>query len=128
VQWRGPRAHPPQADGEDPPGRRQRHPPALGTKLPLETLDGPAEIDVRPGTQSGHAITLRGRGIQHLRGAGRGDLIVHVEVKTPSKLDPEQEELLRRLAKLRGEERPAGEFAPGQQKLFSRLRDAFNAR
>ena len=53
---------------------------------------------------------------------------MHVEVKTPSKLDPEQEELLRRLAKLRGEERPSGEFAPGQQKLFSRLRDAFNAR
>jgi molecular chaperone DnaJ len=101
---------------------------SLGTKLPLETLDGPAEIDVRPGTQSGHAITLRGRGIQHLRGTGRGDLIVHVEVKTPNKLDAEQEDLLRRLAKLRGEERPSGEFAPGQQKLFSRLRDAFNAR
>jgi molecular chaperone DnaJ len=101
---------------------------ALGTKVPLETLDGKVDVDIRPGTQSGQSVTLRGRGIQHLRGAGRGDLIVHVEVLTPTKLDPEQEELLSRLAKLRGEERPSGQFAPGQQGLFSRLKDAFNGR
>ncbi|HSA53004.1 MAG TPA: molecular chaperone DnaJ [Yinghuangia sp.] len=101
---------------------------ALGTKVPLETLDGVAEIDIRPGTQSGQSIPLHGRGITHLRGGGRGDLIVHVEVQTPTKLDPEQEELLRRLAKLRAEERPQGQFSPGQQGLFSRLKDAFNGR
>ncbi len=101
---------------------------ALGTKVPLETLDGVAEIDIRPGTQSGQSIPLHGRGVTHLRGGGRGDLIVHVEVQTPTKLDPEQEELLRRLAKLRAEERPQGQFSPGQQGLFSRLKDAFNGR
>ncbi|MGR6999588.1 molecular chaperone DnaJ [Yinghuangia aomiensis] len=101
---------------------------ALGTKVPLETLDGMTEIDIRPGTQSGQSIPLHGRGVTHLRGGGRGDLIVHVEVQTPSKLDPEQEELLRRLAKLRGEGRPQGQFSPGQQGLFSRLKDAFNGR
>ncbi len=101
---------------------------ALGTKVPLETLDGLEELDIRPGTQSGQSIPLHGRGIKHLRGSGRGDLVVHVEVRTPDRLDPEQEDLLRRLAKLRGEERPAGHFAPGQQGLFSRLRDAFNGR
>ncbi len=73
-------------------------------------------------------IPLEGLGVQHLRGTGRGDLLVHVEVQTPAKLDAEQEELLRRLAKLRGEDRPLGQFAPGQQGLFSRLRDAFNGR
>ncbi|NYI06668.1 molecular chaperone DnaJ [Allostreptomyces psammosilenae] len=101
---------------------------ALGTKVPLETLDGTAEVDIRPGTQSGQSIPLRERGITHLRAGGRGDLIVHVEVQTPGKLDAEQEELLRRLAKLRGEERPAGQFSPGQQGLFSRLKDALNGR
>jgi molecular chaperone DnaJ len=55
-------------------------------------------------------------------------LIVHVEVTTPSNLEPEQEELLRRLAEMRGEERPTGQFQPGQQGLFSRLKDAFNGR
>ncbi|MCF2436520.1 hypothetical protein LV779_28535 [Streptomyces thinghirensis] len=63
---------------------------ALGTKVPLETLDGMEEVDIRPGTQSGQSIPLHGRGVTHLRGGGRGDLIVHVEVTTPSKLDPEQ--------------------------------------
>lgn len=101
---------------------------ALGTKVPLETLDGLEEVDIRPGTQSGQSIPLRGRGVTHLRGGGRGDLIVHVEVQTPTKLDPEQERLLRELAKLRGEERPQGQFQPGQQGLFARLKDAFNGR
>ncbi|CAM5677687.1 Chaperone protein DnaJ OS=Streptomyces violarus OX=67380 GN=dnaJ PE=3 SV=1 [Streptomyces violarus] len=53
---------------------------------------------------------------------------MHVEVQTPGKLDVEQERLLRELAKLRGEERPLGQFQPGQQVLFSRLKDAFNGR
>jgi molecular chaperone DnaJ len=101
---------------------------ALGTKVPLETLDGMEEVDIRPGTQSGQSIPLHQRGVTHLRGGGRGDLIVHVEVITPTKLDPQQEDLLRQLAVLRGEERPLGEFKPGQQGLFSRLKDAFNGR
>ena len=101
---------------------------ALGTQVEFETLDGPEAIDVRAGTQSGQTIPLHGLGVTHLRGAGRGDLLVHVEVQTPSKLDPEQERLLRELAKLRGEERPSGHFGPGQQGLLSRLRDAFNGR
>ena len=99
---------------------------SLGTKIPLETLDGSVDLDIRPGTQSGQAITLRSRGIQHLRGTSRGDLVVHVEVQTPKNLDPEQEELMRKLARLRGEERPSGTFAPGKQGLFSRIKDAIN--
>jgi molecular chaperone DnaJ len=101
---------------------------ALGATLQVETLDGPADIDVRPGTQSGQAISLYGQGTERLNSSGRGDLIIHVTVETPAKLEPEQEELLREFAKLRGEEAPPGKFAPGQQGFFSRLRDAFNGR
>ncbi len=101
---------------------------ALGASLQVETLDGPADLDIRPGTQSGQAIPMFGQGTQRLNGSGRGDLIIHVTVETPTKLDAEQEELLRQLAKLRGEEAPPGKFAPGQQGFFSRLRDAFNGR
>jgi molecular chaperone DnaJ len=101
---------------------------ALGTKIPLQTLDGQVELDIRPGSQSGQSITMRGRGIQHLRGTTRGDLVVHIEVQTPKNLDSAQEDLLRKLAVLRGEERPQGTFAPGQQGLFSRLKDAINNR
>ncbi len=101
---------------------------ALGATLTVDTLDGPADLDLRPGTQSGQAIPMYGRGTERLNSSGRGDLIVHVTVETPTKLEPEQEELLRQLAKLRGEEAPPGKFAPGQQGFFSRLRDAFNGR
>jgi molecular chaperone DnaJ len=101
---------------------------ALGTTLTVNTLDGPADLDIRPGTQSGQAIPMFARGTERLNGSGRGDLIVHVTVETPAKLEPEQEELLREFAKLRGEEAPPGKFAPGQQGFFSRLRDAFNGR
>jgi molecular chaperone DnaJ len=101
---------------------------ALGTIVTVETLDGPEEIDIRPGSQSGQVIPMYGRGVKHLNESGRGDLMIHINVETPNKLDEEQEALLRKLALLRGEERPPGKFAPGQQGLFSRLRDAFNTR
>jgi len=101
---------------------------ALGATLSVESLDGPSDIDIRPGTQSGQVIPLSGQGVTHLNGNGRGDLVIHVTVETPSKLDVEQEKLLRELAKLRGEEAPPGKFMPGQQGFFSRLRDAFNGR
>lgn len=98
---------------------------ALGTTVTLATLDGEEEIEIRPGTQPDTVVTLRAHGIPHLRGVGRGDLHVHVEVRTPTKLDVEQERLLRELARLRDEERPSGGRSGG---LFSRMRDAFNGR
>lgn len=101
---------------------------ALGTSIRLDTLDGEEEIQVRPGTQSGQVVTLPAHGVAHLRGVGRGDLHVHVEVSTPTRLDERQREILRELAQLRGEENPTGQVAPAQQSLFSRLRDAFNGR
>jgi len=104
---------------------------ALGTAIELETLDGVEAIDVKPGTQSGQTVTLRQKGVAHLRGSGRGDLHVHVDVATPTKLDAEQEELLRQLAALRGEERVTTTVQAGRVEssgLFGRLRDAFNGR
>ena len=102
---------------------------ALGTTVKFETLDGSESLSVKPGTQAGSVVTLRGRGVPHLsRGVGRGDLHVHLDVETPGELDVEQEQLLRQLAKLRGEESAdytvtRAEAANGG--LFSRLRDAF---
>ncbi|HTW21072.1 MAG TPA: molecular chaperone DnaJ [Mycobacteriales bacterium] len=104
---------------------------ALGTDISLQTLDGEENVVIKAGTQAGSVHTLRGRGVPHLnRGVGRGDLHVHVEVVTPTRLDAEQERLLRELAKLRNEEDPQVAVtnpatSPGGQGLFSRLRDAF---
>ncbi|MGI8693264.1 MAG: molecular chaperone DnaJ [Geodermatophilaceae bacterium] len=100
---------------------------ALGTSLTLKTLDSEEEIVIPPGSQSGTVQRLRARGVPRLRGTGRGDLHVHIEVLTPTKLDEEQELLLRQLAAARGEERPSSTRAVGGS-LFSRMRDAFNGR
>ena len=81
----------------------------------IDTLDGPADMDIRPGTQSGQAIPLYGQGSPHLNSSGRGDLLIHVTVETPLKLEPEQEELVRQLARMRGEESPPGRFSPGSR-------------
>ncbi|TYK48160.1 molecular chaperone DnaJ [Actinomadura decatromicini] len=100
---------------------------ALGTSVTIETLDAAESVDIKPGTQSGQVITLYNRGVRHLNESGRGDLMIHVNVETPNRLDEEQEELLRRLAALRDEERPPGKFAPGQRSgVFSRIKDVFN--
>jgi len=101
---------------------------ALGTSVEIETLDGPYTLTIRAGTQSGKLERLSGRGIPHLRATGRGDLIVHIDVVTPNRLDEAQSELLRELARLRGEEQPTGNLTSGQPGLFSKIRDVFGSR
>lgn len=101
---------------------------ALGTVIELETLDGPESVDLRPGTQPGQIITLKGLGIGHLHAAGRGDLNVHVEIQIPTGLSEEQADLLRQLSVLRGEERPEGRVAAAHPGVFTRLRDKLSGR
>ncbi len=96
---------------------------ALGTRLTIKTLDGEETIECRPGTQPNSTLRIRGKGVPHLRGTGRGDLFVHLDVRTPTKLDVEQERILREFAKARGEE--VAELTK-QGGFFSRVRDAFN--
>ncbi len=98
---------------------------ALGTKVKVESLDGEIEVEVRAGTQSGATIPVRGKGMTRLRAATRGDLIVHVEVQTPHKLNREQEELLRKFAASRGEKTGDVKIKGLEQGFFSKFRDAF---
>jgi len=98
---------------------------ALGTDLVLPTLDGDEKLDIRAGTQNGAVLTLRGKGVPRLRSTARGDLHVHVEVLTPTRLDEAQERLLREFAALRNEEVAVTTTKPG---LFSKMRDAFGGR
>lgn len=98
---------------------------ALGATIKLETFDGMKDLEIKPGTQPGDVITLKGLGVTHLRGTGRGDLLAHATVQTPTKLTAAQEDVLRQLAVLRGEERPEGRLTLASQGLFGKLRDAF---
>ncbi|MFC7502287.1 molecular chaperone DnaJ [Nocardioides sp. CPCC 206347] len=111
---------------------------ALGTTISLPTLEADLDqaedsgvetsfdLPIPAGTQSGHQVLLRGRGVPGLRG-GRGDLVVSIAVETPGRLDARQEELLRELAAIRGEEQPTGDVRPTHKSMFGRLRDAFTA-
>lgn len=100
---------------------------ALGTKMELHALQSVENLDIQSGTQSGTVITLRGLGMPRLRGSGTGNLMVHIEVLTPTRVDGRQAELLRELAALRGEEKPRlTTRASGG--LFSRIRDSFVGR
>lgn len=98
---------------------------ALGATVPLDTLDGARDIHIQPGTQPGDVVTLKGLGVTKLRTNNRGDLHVHANVRTPSKLTSEQTELLKQFAKSRGEDNPSANFQPVNQGLLGKLRQAW---
>jgi molecular chaperone DnaJ len=91
---------------------------ALGTVIKVPTLDGDEELSIPAGTQSGSTFRLKGKGVPHLNGRGRGDQYVTLHVHTPQKLGDEQRRLLQELGKLDGEEEPE----PG---LFDRVKNIF---
>ena len=77
---------------------------ALGTSLVVPTIEGDEDVEVKPGTQPGTEIRLRGRGVPHLRRNGaRGDLHVLVDVDVPTRLSNKQRELLEAYAEESGE-------------------------
>jgi molecular chaperone DnaJ len=93
---------------------------SLGMHLTFETLDGSEDLVVPAGTQSGRVFRLRGRGVPHVNDRGRGDLLVQVRVETPTKVGKREEELLRELAAIRGED-----VASPDHSLLGRIKSAF---
>ena len=92
----------------------------LGVSVPFDTLDGTEQLDIPRGTASGTVFRLRGKGVPHLERRSRGDLLVTVVVEVPTELSEDEEEILRRLAEVRGE--PVAEPPVG---LFTKFRSAF---
>jgi len=100
---------------------------ALGADLEVDTLDGLESVHVPPGTQPHDELRLRGRGLPPLRRTAshsRGDLRVVVNVVIPRRLDPEQRELLQRLAGTLSDDNLR---EPEHAGVFSKLRRAFGA-
>lgn len=86
---------------------------ALGTEVAVHTLDGNMTMKIRPGTQPGEIIRLKGKGMPKLRGYGKGDLLVRINMSVPDKLTQKQKSLLEELAK---------EFEQNVQSKKSRLK------
>ena len=95
----------------------------LGTTTTIEGLDGPVDLEIRPGVQSSDVLTMKGRGITPLRGSQRGDLRVGVQVLTPTKLDSSQRKLIVQFAAKA--KAPGPKLSEFHQGLFSKLRDRF---
>ena len=92
---------------------------ALGAKLNYETLDGSEKIVIASGTETGTELSLSGKGVPHIRGTGRGNLLIRFVVDVPDDLTLEQADLLRKLAELRGEQ-----VTPPREGLFDKIRSA----
>ncbi|MCB9475961.1 MAG: molecular chaperone DnaJ [Deltaproteobacteria bacterium] len=94
------------------------HEAALGAKIPVPTLDGDHTIAVPPGAQHEELIRIRGKGIPHIRGYGRGDQICVLNLRVPKKLTKRQKELLEEFGKIQQEKKPDGDSS-----LFDRLKN-----
>jgi len=93
---------------------------ALVTTIKVPTIEGDEEVEIKPGTQPGTEVRLRGRGVPHLRRSGvRGDLHVLINVAIPTRLNKRQRELLETYAAESGEQVGSN---PGR--IFERVRDA----
>jgi molecular chaperone DnaJ len=93
---------------------------ALGAVIEVPTLDGPEDLEIPRGTQSGETLRIRGRGMPDIGGRARGDELVEVSVETPKHLTARQEELLREFAEIEHEQ-----VSPRRRSFFDKLRDYF---
>ncbi len=91
---------------------------AVGGTTRIPTLESDIDLDVPPGTQPGAVLRARNKGMPRLRQKGRGDLLVRVNVRVPTKISAKEREILKDLGKLEGET-----FSE-QRSLFQRLRGA----
>lgn len=94
---------------------------ALGAKKDVPSFTShAARIQIPEGTQSGKLLRVRGEGFPNIHGSGKGDLLVRVQVETPTSLNERQREILRQFADI---ETPAN--FPKKKGFFDKLKDFF---
>ncbi len=95
---------------------------AVGGEIYVPLVEGKAKIKIEPGTQSGKMLRLKGKGIPNINGYGNGDLLVHINVWTPKKLNKKEKEMLEEL-------RSSENFIPSpsskEKGFFDKMKDFF---
>ena len=91
---------------------------ALGADIEVPTVDGPARLNIPPGTQPGRIFTLKGKGVPFLRSNGRGDQMVIVNVEVPTRLSSEQRKLFEQLAQTLG-----SDVRPQERSFLDKLKE-----
>ena len=94
---------------------------ALGGDIDVPTLGKPIKYNIPEGSQPGTVFRIKGQGIQNLRGTGKGDLYVEMNVEVPRKLSDKQKALLRDF-----EGTVTGKEYEQKKSFFDRMKDAFN--
>ena len=95
---------------------------ALGGTIEVPGLDGKAhEIRIPAGIQSGKQVRQRGAGMPVLNARGHGDLVMQIDVETPTRLSARQKELLEEFR-----ETETGEECPESRGFFQKVRDVFS--
>ena len=94
---------------------------AMGSEVIVPTIDGKVSYNVHEGTQPGDVFKLKGRGIPHINGRGRGDQYVRVTVEVPKNLNKEQKELLKKFESVSSDKNYAKRkgFFDAIKKLFA---------
>jgi molecular chaperone DnaJ len=93
---------------------------ALGGALDVPTIDGTmARLTIPAGTQSGHNIRLRGKGMTVLRSPSRGDMVIEIAIETPQHLTKKQQDLLREFEKAGDKDRTS----PASEGFFARMKE-----
>lgn len=92
---------------------------ALGAELEVPTLDGKVKYSIPEGTQTGSVFRLKSKGIPYLRGNGRGDQYVKVEIDVPKRLNDKQKEILREFADISGDD-----VYDKRKSFFEKMKDA----
>ena len=77
---------------------------ALGAEIEVPTVDGTEKLTIPPETQYGEQFRIRGKGVPYYNHYGSGDLIVQIRIRTPTRLKPEEREILSQFASVRGEQ------------------------
>jgi molecular chaperone DnaJ len=93
---------------------------ALGGEVEVPTLEGKGKMRVPSGTQPGTVLRIKGKGVPHRTGLGRGDQRVEIAIEVPTALTPRQREILEELAKELGED-----VQPQRSSFMDKLRDLF---
>lgn len=93
---------------------------ALGAELTVPTLDGKVSYSIHEGTQVGDIFKLKGKGIPHLRGKGRGDQYIKVNIEVPKNLSSRQKELLKEF-----DETAVDKNYQKRKGFFDKLKDMF---
>lgn len=74
----------------------------LGSTIEIRTLEGPTKLKIKPGTQPGTLLRLKGKGLPNMRNGKRGDMYVKIKVEIPTKISKEERRVLEKLAEISG--------------------------